>query len=213
MRLRRKRLKESRLYALIDKDTVKEPALTLAKRLGKSGVDIVQLRDKNSPRVSILKEAISIAQALKNTRTIFIVNDYPEIAKLSGSDGLHIGQFDITLKKARKILGKDRLIGVSCSNLKQALKAQKSGADYIGIGPVFKTPVKAGCAAIGLKSIKNLSQKIKIPVFAIGNINRNNLEKITSCGLKRVAVCRALLKSKDMPEAAAYFRAKLKGTK
>ena len=213
MQLRRKRLEESRLYALIDKDTTKEPALLLARKLSKSGVDIIQLRDKNSSKASILEEACRLSQALKNKRAIFIVNDYPEIAKLSGSDGVHLGQSDATVKKARSILGKNKLIGVSCSNLNQALKAEKEGADYIGIGPVFRTPLKSGCRPIGLKSVKELSRRIKIPVFAIGNINRNNLERVTSCGLNRVAVCRAFLKTKNMQKSAAYFREKLKGIK
>ena len=213
MRSRRRRLQGSRLYALIDKDMFKKPAAALAKKLAESGVDIIQLRDKSSSKTGILKEACSISQALKNTRAIFIVNDHPGIAKLSGSDGLHIGQSDIALKEARGILGKNRLIGVSCSNLKEALEAQRSGADYIAIGPLFKTPTKAGCDPIGLKGIKDLSQKIKVPVFAIGNINRDNLEKVTSCGIKRIALCRAILKSKDIPRAVEYFSAKLKKAK
>ncbi|MFA4989253.1 MAG: thiamine phosphate synthase [Candidatus Omnitrophota bacterium] len=213
MQLRRRRLQKSRLYALIDKATLKEPGPALARKLAVSGADIIQLRDKHSSRASILKEALAISKSLKDKKTIFIVNDYPDVAKLSGSDGLHIGQSDIALKKARSILGKDRLIGVSCSNLEEALEAEKSGADYIGLGPVFKTPTKAGCKPIGLKSIKALSQRIRIPVFAIGNITRDNLGKITSCGMKRIALCRALLKSRDMQKAAAYFSAKLKKTK
>jgi thiamine-phosphate pyrophosphorylase len=213
MRSRKRRLRESRLYALIDKDTFKKPAAALAKKLAASGVDIIQLRDKRSSEISILKEAGSISQALKNTRAIFIVNDHPGIAKLSGSDGLHIGQSDMTLKEARGILGKKRLIGVSCSNLKEALEAQRFGADYIAIGPLFKTPTKAGSNPIGLKGIQVLSQKIKIPVFAIGNINRDNLKKVTSRGIKRIALCRAILKSKDIPGAVEYFSAKLEKAK
>ncbi|MDD2927606.1 MAG: thiamine phosphate synthase [Candidatus Omnitrophica bacterium] len=213
MRLRRRRLQKSRLYALIDKDTIKKPGPVLAKKLAVSGVDIIQLRDKHSSRASILKEAVLISRALKNKSIIFIVNDYPDIAKLSGSDGLHIGQSDISLKKARSILGKDRLIGVSCSNLEEALEAEKAGADYLGLGPVFKTPTKAGGKPIGIKSLKEFTRRIRIPVFAIGNITRDNLKKITSCGIQRVAVCRAILKSRNMQRAAAYFSVKLKETK
>ncbi|MFA5149540.1 MAG: thiamine phosphate synthase [Candidatus Omnitrophota bacterium] len=213
MRLRRRRLQRSRLYALIDKDTIKKPGPALAKKLAVSGADIIQLRDKHSPRASILKEAVSISRALKNKSTIFIVNDYPDIAKLSGSDGLHIGQSDVSLKKARSILGKNRLIGVSCSNLEEALEAEKAGADYIGLGPVFKTPTKAGCKPIGLKSLKELTRRVSIPVFAIGSITRDNLKKITACGIKRIAICRAILKSRDIQKAAAYFSVKLKETK
>jgi len=210
MRLKKKLLEKSRLYLLIDKDTLKVPLLKITRKLAKAGVDIIQLRDKNSSAGSFLKEALLINQELKRTRTLFIVNDYADIARLSGADGLHIGQGDIAIRRARKLLGKSKIIGVSCSNLKQILEAQRAGADYAAIGPVFRTQTKAGFKPIGLKSLKGISKKIKIPVFAIGNINSANLEKITSCGINRVAVCRAVLKAKDMAKAAKYFSNKLR---
>ena len=104
MRLKRKLLRGSGLYLIIDRDTLKKPVLDIAVKLAKAGVDIIQLRDKHSSKAFVLKEAILLSKALKKTRAIFIVNDYPDIARLSDSDGLHIGQFDIALKEARRSL-------------------------------------------------------------------------------------------------------------
>lgn len=213
MRSRRKRLEESRMYLVIDKGSVRGSALKLAGKLSGSGVDMIQLRDKNSSKSRVLKEASLISRSLTKSGVIFIVNDYPCLARLSDSDGVHIGQSDLPIKIARRIVGKDRLIGVSCSNLKEALKAQAQGADYIGIGPVFRTRTKPGCSPIGIKGLKGLNKKLKIPVFAIGNINRANLEEVTSSGMKRIALCRAVLKAKDAVKAAQYFSSRLKGMK
>jgi thiamine-phosphate pyrophosphorylase len=213
MRSRKKRLCGSLLYALIDKGTVKGPAAVLAKKLARSGVDIIQLRDKHSVGTKILREAAAISKALKKTGCLFIVNDFPDIAKAAGSDGVHIGQSDLTIEEARNIVGQGRLVGVSCSNLKQALKAQELGADYIGIGPVFRTRTKQGCKPIGLKKIQELSKRVKIPVFAIGNINRENLPGIISCGIRRVAVCRAILKSGNIQKSVEYFSRELRKIK
>ncbi|MCX5696101.1 MAG: thiamine phosphate synthase [Candidatus Omnitrophica bacterium] len=213
MRLRRKLLEKSRLYLILDKDVFKRSVLDTARKLAKSGVDMIQLRDKSSFPEVLLEEAILLNQELKNTPTLFIVNDNPDIAKLSGSDGLHIGQKDIPIQEARRLLGRNKIIGVSCSNLKQALKAQKEGADYIGIGPIFKTKTKRDCQPIGLKGLSGLSQRIKIPVFAIGNINRINLKKIVASGINRIALCRAILSSKDSFRSASFFATKLKEIK
>ncbi len=209
MRLRKKQLESSRLYVLIDKSALKGPVLRLARSLAKSGAGIIQLRDKDSFKEKVLKEAIKLKQALKGTPALVIVNDYLDIAIASKSDGLHIGQLDIPIKEARRKLGSDKLIGVSCSNLKEALIAQAAGADYVAIGPVFKTETKPGCRPVGLKAIKALKGKIRIPVFAIGNINSGNLGKVISSGIDRVALCRAVLNAKDPVKATKYFLARL----
>ncbi len=209
MRLRKKRLQESRLYVLIDKDTLKQPVLKIAAKLAKSGVGIIQLRDKSSPRTEVLRQAFLLSGALKNSSTLFIVNDYPDIARISGSDGLHIGQTDLGLKSARKIIGRDKIIGVTCLNLRQALKAQNDGADYIAVGPAFKTKIKPKITPVGLEVIAKIRKKIKIPVFAIGGINPTNLAQVISCGLDRIAVCQAVLKSRNIALAAKKISEKL----
>jgi thiamine-phosphate pyrophosphorylase len=136
---------------------------------------------------------------LLNSKSIFIINDYIDIAKILDADGIHLGQDDISIGIARKILGKGKIIGISCHNLEQALRAQEKGADYISIGPVFPTSTKPNAKPISLRLIKKISRKIKIPFFAIGGINENNIIEVLSRGAKRVAVCRAVCQAKDIP--------------
>jgi thiamine-phosphate pyrophosphorylase len=191
MNSKKRLLKKSRIYAIIDKELSRKiPVSALARKLKDSGLDIIQFRDKISKKKDILKEAILLSKLLANSNTIFIVNDYPDIAKISDSDGIHLGQTDTPIETARRILGKDKIIGISCHNLKQAKEAQTEGADYISIGPVFPTPLKPGVKPLGLKLIKKAKKEIRIPFFAIGGINQDNIGRVLSAGARRIAVCR-----------------------
>jgi len=186
-------LKESRLYAIIDKKVSGQHSIfNIVSKIKSSGVDIIQFRDKESKKEDILRNAFLIHKLLLNTKKLFIINDYLDVAKLVDSDGLHLGQADTSIEIARRVLGKDKIIGISCHSLKQALQAQSRGADYISIGPIFATPTKPEYKPIGLNPIKALKGKIKIPFFVIGDITLNNINRILSAGAERIAVCRAL---------------------
>lgn len=168
------------------------------KKLISLGVGIIQLRDKNKNRQEVLKEAVRIKKHLTSKKVLFIINDYLEIARISDVDGLHLGQNDMPIEAARKILGRDKIIGISCHSLKQAKDAQKRGADYIGIGPVFKTPTKPNTKPIGLGIIKEIAQIIKIPFFAIGGINKTNVAELARNGARKVAVVRAAFQAAEI---------------
>lgn len=199
-------LKESRLYAIIDKKVSAQHSIfNIVGKIKGSGVDIIQFRDKESKKEDILRDAFLIHKLLLNTKKLFIINDYLDVAKIVDSDGLHLGQADTPIEIARRILGKDKIIGISCHNLKQALQAQSKGADYIGIGPIFSTATKPEYEPTGLNLIKALKDKIKIPFFVIGDINLNNINRILSAGAERIAVCRAILKAKDISLAIKDF--------
>ncbi len=211
MKSKKRLLRESCLYAVIDKKvSAKLPLGNIANQLSNSGVSVIQLRDKTSSKKLVLKEALRFSKTLSKSKTIFIVNDCLEAAMLADADGLHLGQKDIPIKTARRALKSEKIIGVSCHSLSQALKAQRLGADYISIGPIFSTPVKPEYRAVGLDLIKKIKEKIHIPFFAIGGINRDNIDKVISAGAGRIAVCRAILESKDIPSSAKYFQEKLK---
>jgi len=211
MKLRRNLLKRSQLYLILDKPSVAKRSLdNLVSKILKCPIGIIQLRDKQSAKSDLLNLAISLSRRLKKSKTLFIINDHLDIAVLAKADGLHLGQMDLPLSAARKILGKDKIIGVSCHNLRQALKAQKDGADYIGIGPVYKTSTKPGSHAIGEKVLKQLRDKINIPYFAIGNICKSNINRIVSAGATRIAICRAILNSKNIQQAARELLIELK---
>ncbi|RKY31881.1 MAG: thiamine phosphate synthase [Candidatus Omnitrophota bacterium] len=197
MRSKKAWLKKSLVYAVIDKEILKKKKKTLAaaaKRIKSQGIKLVQLRDKKSKKANVLIEACMLSKILKGS-SLFIINDFLDVASICGADGIHLGQDDTSVSLARKIIGKEKIIGVSCHSLKQALKAQSQGADYIGVGPIFKTPLKAKGKPVGLRLLEKIVKKIKIPVFAIGGINRNNAWQIYAVGAKRIAVCRALLEA------------------
>jgi len=191
------------VYLILDIPTLKERSLKyIYSIISSRHIDLIQLRDKQGAKSDLLKLAIKLSKRLRGSGTLFIVNDYVDLALASGADGVHLGQNDLSLKEARRILGKDRIIGISCHNLAQALKAQNEGADYIGIGPIYATVTKPEYKPIGLKTLRKLKDKIEIPYFAIGDIRQGNIRKIISAGARRIAVCRAILKADD-PKIAA----------
>jgi len=211
MKLRKSLLKKSQVYLILDRPSFPRFSLEKISSLaaGKE-IGLIQLRDKLSAKADVLKFAIKLAKQIGSTKTLFIVNDYVDVAAAALADGVHLGQEDISLKQARKILGQDKIIGISCHNLAQALQAQKDGADYIGIGPIYATATKPGYPGIGLKTAADLKAKIKIPYFAIGNISEDNIEQIVAAGIRRIAVCRAILKTLDPKLAAKRLYMKLR---
>ncbi|MDP2044276.1 MAG: thiamine phosphate synthase [Candidatus Omnitrophota bacterium] len=211
MKSRKNLLKRSQLYLILDKTVFAGRSLeSLFSKISVNGIGIIQLRDKFSAKGDVLILAKKLARRLRASDTLFIVNDYPDIAVLCGADGLHLGQEDLPISEARKILGKDKIIGISCHSLRQALEAQRQGADYIGIGPVYATATKPEYRPIGLKVLRQLKTKIKIPYFAIGDIREANIKHIVSAGATRVAVCRAILKSKNIQQTARELLSELR---
>lgn len=211
MRLKKNLLKTSRLYLILDRPTIGNCSLkNIYSIVSSRYVDVVQLRDKKSAKSDVLDLATKLSKSLRKSKMLFIVNDYVDVAAASGADGLHLGQNDLPLKQARKILGKDKIIGISCHNLSQALEAQNDGADYIGIGPIYATATKPEYKPIGLKVLGKLKDKIKIPYFAIGDIQAGNIKEIRASGARSVAVCRAILKAHNPKETARQLYKTLK---
>lgn len=192
MKLRKRLLKKSQIYLIIDSQVYKEKNIPrLAQRIKELNIDIIQYRDKSSRRESIFKKAELLSDELSGSETLFIINDYADIALKVNCDGVHLGQDDTSIEEARAKLGEEKIIGVSCHSLKEALSAEKAGADYIAIGPIFPTPLKPeGGKGVGLELIKDLRKKIRIPFFAIGGINMSNIKKVRRAGAKRIVMCR-----------------------
>jgi len=161
-------------------------------------VKIIQLRDKAATRIEYYKYARQVAKICKKNKVTFIVNDHADICVAVDADGIHIGQEDLPVKVIRKILGPGKIIGVSTHSLRQAVDAQKNGADYISIGPVFETPSKPGWQGLGLKTVKAVLKKVNIPVVAIGGINEDNVKSVVDAGVKRAAVIRAVENAKKI---------------
>jgi thiamine-phosphate pyrophosphorylase len=167
---------------------------------------MIQLRDKNADKQAILTAAQRLRKALCATRTLFIINDYVDIAKIADSDGLHLGQSDISVRLARRILGKDKIIGVSCSTLRQARAACEAGADYIGIGPAFPTATKPESRPISLTAIDAIRRALDIPFFILGGITMQNLNLILSHRIRTIAVCRSICSAGDIRAATRKMK-------
>jgi thiamine-phosphate pyrophosphorylase len=212
MRLNKKLLASSKLYLILDAEVLDhDQLLQVLKDSVRSGIDIVQLRDKKSSAKEILDFCRKALKITRRHRIPFIVNDRADLALLSQADGLHVGQEDLDCDEARKIMGPGAIIGISCQSLDQALKAQAAGADYIGFGSVFQTKTKPGRQAMELDLLQKVLKRIKIPVFPIGGISRENIGRLIPLGIQRAAVCRDILLAKNAGRAVGELRDYLRG--
>jgi thiamine-phosphate pyrophosphorylase len=193
---RRERLRRARLYLICDDrpDDFVERAL-------RGGVDIVQLRIKDGSDDAILAAARRLARVCARHGALFVVNDRPDLAIEAGADGVHVGQDDIPVEQARKVVGAARLVGLSTHSPAQIDAA--AGVDYIGVGPVHATPTKPGRAPVGLDLVRYAARNAQVPFFAIGGIDRSNVDAVRAAGAERIAVVRALTEAEDPGAAAA----------
>ncbi|MCR4319684.1 MAG: thiamine phosphate synthase, partial [Candidatus Brocadiaceae bacterium] len=166
-------------------------------------------REKTLPDSKFLTLAKEFRRITLQSRTLFIVNDRAEIAKKADADGLHIGQSDLDIYNARKIIGYDRILGVSTHTIVQARKAQQEGADYISVGPIFPTPTKDYEPPVGLDYLKEVKREITLPFVAIGAINFKNLSEVLQSGGTRIAICSAIICSDDILQLTRSFKAQI----
>lgn len=199
---RRRLLAQSSLYLVIDGlDGGEKLAQTVGQALA-GGVGIVQLREKRRRGSFLLGAAKVVRDLCKQAGALFILNDLPALAVAVGADGVHLGQEDIAVPIARRLVGEDLLIGLSTHSPSQVEAAQGCGADYIGVGPVFPTPTKPGRPAVGVELVRFAAQRSTLPWFAIGGIDATNVGEVAAAGAKRVAVVRALANAADPASAA-----------
>jgi thiamine-phosphate pyrophosphorylase len=177
--------------------------LELVSAAVRGGADVIQLRHKSLPR----GELLTLARELRSLvgQRLFIVNDYVDIALLSGADGVHLGPDDISPASARRVAGQRLLIGVSAS----AAAAVPAEADYLGCGPAFATPVKPEKEAVGPEGVAALMAAVAVPVFAIGGIDQSNIDRLVVAGVRRACVIRAVSEAGDPEEATRRLRAML----
>lgn len=161
------------------------------------GVTCVQLREKELPYEQFLKRALLIRKICKKRNITFIVNDNIKIALESDADGIHIGQDDLNILEARKLIG-NKILGVSVQTPTQAIEAEKFGADYLGIGAIFSTQTKKDASIVSLSTLKKISHDVFIPVVAIGGLNLKNIEKLKNSGISGIAVSSAIFSSNDI---------------
>ena len=196
---RLERLKAARLYLICDDrgDAFLEAAL-------RGGVDIVQLRLKETSDEEIAAAGRRFARIGAAHRALFILNDRPELVARCAADGVHVGQEDAPVAQARAVAGPERLVGLSTHTPEQVERASGGDAapDYIGVGPVYETPTKPGRKAVGLDLVRYAAGHARLPFFAIGGVNQENVARVREAGAERVAVVRALTEASD-PELVA----------
>lgn|SRR5215471_17815175 len=168
----------------------------------RGGVDVVQLRQKRLARGRLLALATVLADACSAARVLFVVNDHVDVAMLSGADGVHVGPDDLTVASARRVAGPDLLVGASASTPEAGREAERDGADYLGSGPAYETPLKTEKRVIGPAGVAAVAAAVTVPVFAIGGIDRDRLSEVRAAGVDRVCAIRALGAAAD-PEAEA----------
>lgn len=202
-------LADAVLYGIIDLGyVVKDDAPEVARSLLKGGVDILQLRAKGCQPNELMDLAVCLRTLCESFGKPFVVNDHLELARDSAAHGLHLGQDDGDLKSAREQLPPHVFVGRSTHSVEQARAALEEGADYIGFGPLFPTPTKAGRPAIGLKDISCVQASVgnAIPVFCIGGIQPENLDDVLSAGARRCVIVSHLLQAESPGAEAAKAR-------
>ena len=174
------------------------------------GVTIVQLREKNADSLEFYQKAQRLRALTKRLNVPLIINDRADIALAVNADGVHIGQKDLPYNAVRRIIGQDKIIGVSASNLKEALSAAEMGADYLGIGAMFATPTKPDAQLTSLNELRHIRQAVHCPIIVIGGINSTTMVEFKGYGIDGVAVVSAIIDHPNPKNAARAIAKNLK---
>ncbi|HEY5555927.1 MAG TPA: thiamine phosphate synthase [Acetobacterium sp.] len=172
----------------------------------KSGVTFVQLREKNLDFEDFLKQAKEMKSVTDRYRIPFVINDNVEVALACGADGVHVGQHDLEVRNVRNLIGQDKILGVSVQTLEQAVLAEESGADYLGVGAVFSTDTKPDADTVSLNILKEICAGVSIPVVAIGGIHEENVLDLCGSGIDGIAVVSAIFAQLDIVKATVKLQ-------
>jgi thiamine-phosphate pyrophosphorylase len=200
-------IERCRLYAILDLGYVEiAKAEHVASELIRGGADLIQLRAKKQTVIEISRLAERLHRLTSDAAVPLIVNDHAEIVRDVAVEGLHLGQDDLSIAAARRIVRRDCWIGKSTHSVPQAIAAEAEGADYIGFGPLFATPTKPDYAPLGTGDIQRVHVEVGVPIFCIGGIKLKNLPDVLAAGAKRAVIVSGLLQSEDI--AAVTLAAK-----
>jgi thiamine-phosphate pyrophosphorylase len=196
------------LYLVTDRELARgRSTLEIVKAAVQGGVTCVQLREKECSTLDFIEQARTIKDFLKAQGVPLVINDRVDVALAVEADGVHLGQTDMPLEIAKKILGGSMFIGISAESLEDALEAQKGGADYLGVSPIYATPTKTDTApALGLEGLRDIRKAVNIPLVGIGGLNLNNAPEVIRNGADGVAVVSAIVAAADPGQAAAELK-------
>ena len=204
----RRKLADRNLYVLVTRDQCRlGRELTIQMALA-AGADIIQIREKHLSDREVVEYGKQVREWTWEANALLIMNDRPDLAVLIDADGVHVGQEELSVREARRILGPDRIIGVSTHNLEQAKQAMDDGADYLGVGPVFPSRTKTFSESelAGLDFVRQVAEAITLPWFAIGGITPENFLELKAAGAQRIAVSHAVCGSDSPGEVIAKFK-------
>ena len=190
------------LYAVTDRHwTGEKPLSEQVKEALEGGATMLQIREKTLSDAEFEKEALELQKICRDFNVPFIVNDNVALAARIGADGVHVGQDDMNVEEARRLIGKDKILGVSAQTVEEAVLAEKQGADYLGVGAVFPTGSKFDAIEVPHETLKEICRAVKIPVVAIGGITKDNLEELKGSGIAGISVISAIFAKKNIREA------------
>lgn len=203
-------LRAARLYGIVDLGYVAAAdVVPMTRALVEGGVDILQLRAKRLTAAEVETLAKAMLPVTRDAGVPLVINDHPEVAATVGSDGVHVGQDDDSVAKARAIVGPDIFVGKSTHSLDQAMAAQVEKADYIGFGPLYATGTKPDYTPIGLQDITRVHELVRLPIFCIGGVNESRAVEILAAGARRVVVVSAFLLAADVRAEVRRLKAML----
>jgi thiamine-phosphate diphosphorylase len=195
------------LYLVTDRTWLGEKQLAeQVEAAVRAGVTMVQLREKELSFDAFTAEALEVKKVTDSYRIPLIINDRIDVAAAVDAAGVHLGQKDGDITEARRILGKNKIIGMSAHNVREAAEAEEKGADYLGAGAVFGSSTKTDASLLTFETLKDICHEVTIPVTAIGGINSKNIFQLSGTGISSVAVISAILGSRDIKQAAAKMK-------
>lgn len=191
--------KDMLLYAVTDRSWLGEKTLySQVEYALKGGATFLQLREKELDEESFFQEALQLKELCRTYHVPFVINDNVELAKKVDADGVHVGQSDMEAQEVRKLLGEDKIIGVSAKTVEEALTAQRMGADYLGVGAVFPTGTKKDADAVSQDTLRAICDAVEIPVVAIGGITKENVRQLEGSRIAGIAVVSAIFACEDI---------------
>lgn len=196
------------LYAVTDSSwtTPENNLISQVKDAIDGGITFLQLREKHLEYDEFLKEAKEIKELTDKANIPFVINDNVKLAIECGASGVHVGQDDMKATDVRSLIGKDKILGVSCHNVEEAILAEKQGANYLGVGAMFSTSTKADATNVSFEALKAICSSVSIPVVAIGGISKDNILELRNSGICGVAVVSAIFKERDITNATKNLK-------
>lgn len=196
------------LYLITDRELMSAPTLEEAvEQAIIGGATLVQLREKNASSMEFYRMALRIKAITDRSGIPLIINDRADIALAVNADGLHIGQSDLPAPAARRVIGENKILGVSASSLAEAVEAERGGADYLGVGAMFPTGTKTDAKQVSMEELRKIRSVVSLPTVAIGGINERTAQNFAGVGIDGIAVASALMAAKDIAAAARELKA------